>query len=212
MNTTTITIMQEQVLRAIVAARAEVNGAIAILQTAIQAAGAVGNVTLTAEQIQAVLVRLRASAQALAAFRGAQQQTVRVVVGGVDITAAQNQVLEAIAAVAAAIDAQIAAFQRLLLQANAAGGAVLLSQAAAQMLVASLQSIAESLVMLEARQRQLVQLTTTSGGGAPTPTPTPTPGFPQFPGFPGFPGGLFGGAGALGGVAGQQGQGLFGNI
>ncbi|HYF80178.1 MAG TPA: hypothetical protein VD973_23960 [Symbiobacteriaceae bacterium] len=216
MNQTSIMILQEQVLQAIVAARAEVNAALALLQAAVQQAGG-GNVTLTAATLQAVLVRLRAAAQSLAAFRGQQTQMVRVVVGGIDVTATQNQILEALTAAAAAIDAQVAAIQGLLAQANAMGGAVVISQAAAQMLVASLSSIAQSLVALEARQRQLVNITTSGGGGAPA--PAPTPGFPQFPQFPGFPGGLGGlgglfggGAGAFGGVAGQQGQGIFGNI
>lgn len=220
MNQTSIMILQEQVLQAIVAARAEVNAALSLVQAAVQQAGG-GNVTLTAATLQAVLVRLQAAAQSLAAFRGQQSQMVRVVVGGIDVTATQNQILQALTAAAAAIDAQISAVQGLLAQANAMGGSVVISQAAAQMLVASLSSIAQSLVALEARQRQLVNITTSGGGGgAPTPTPTPGfPQFPQFPQFPGFPGGLGGlggllggGAGAFGGVAGQQGQGIFGNI
>lgn len=217
MNTTSIMILQEQVLQAIVAARAEVNASLNLLQAAIQQAGG-GNVTLTSATLQAILVRLQAAAQSLAAFRGQQAQMVRVIVGNVDVTATQNQILQALTAAAAAIDAQITAIQGLLAQANAMGGSVVISQAAAQMLVASLSSIAQSLVALEARQRQLVNITTSGGGAAPTPAPTPTPMFPQFPQFPQFPGlgglaGLLGGgAGAFGGVTGQQGQGIFGKI
>ncbi|MDF2627140.1 MAG: hypothetical protein K0R39_971 [Symbiobacteriaceae bacterium] len=216
MQTTSIVIMQEQVLRAVVAARAEVNAAVSLLQQSIQQAGGTGNVTLTTATIQAILLRLRAAAASLAAFRGQQMQQVRVVIGGVDVTATQNQILEAIAAAAAAIDAQISAFQGLLAQANAMGGAVVISQAQAQALLASLNSIAQSLVMIEARQRQLVNITMQGGGGA-APAPAPQPQFPQFPMFPGglFPGGLLGGAGAFGGAFGQQQQGvqgLFGNI
>ncbi|HWI53083.1 MAG TPA: hypothetical protein VNT01_13165 [Symbiobacteriaceae bacterium] len=209
MNQTSIMIMQQQVLRAIVAARAEVTAALALVQASIQQAAG-GPVTLSAQTLQAVLVRLQAAAQALAAFRGAQMQQVRVVVGNVDVTATQNQILEAIAAAAAAIDAQIAAVQQLLTQANAMGGQVTISNAAAQALAVSLRSVAESLVMLEARQQQLVNITTSAGGGQAQPQA------PVFPGniFPGniFPGGIFGQAGGLGGVAGQQGQGFFGNI
>jgi len=210
MNQTSIMILQEQVLRAIVAARAEVNAAVALIQAAIQQAGG-GNVTLSASTLQAVVARLQAAAAALAAFRAGQMQQVRVVVGNVDVTATQNQILEAIAAAAAAIDAQIAAAQQLLAQANAMGGAVVISQAAAQMLLVAVRSVAESLVMLEARQRQLVNITAQGGGAAPTPTPTPA--FPQFPMLPGFPP-LFGGglAGGFAGLTGQQGQGIFGNI
>lgn len=220
MNQTSIMILQEQVLQAIVGARAEVNAAVGLLQTAIQQSGG-GNVTLTAATLQAILVRLQAAAQALAAFRGQQAQMVRVVVGNVDVTATQNQILQALTAAAAAIDAQIQAVQGLLAQANAMGGSVVISQAAAQMLLASFNAIAQSLVALEARQRQLVNITTSGGGAAPTPTPTPPPTFPMFPTFPTFPqfpglgglGGLLGGgAGALGAVTGQQGQGIFGNI
>ncbi|HYG58428.1 MAG TPA: hypothetical protein VD902_10245 [Symbiobacteriaceae bacterium] len=185
-----VTIQQEQILRAIVAARAEIQAAVALFQAAIQQAGG-GPVTLTADAIQAVTLRLRATAQALAIFRSGQVQIARVIVGGVDINAEQRQVVEAALAAAAAVDAALEAFQRLLLMAQTGGGQVTISQAAAQMLLVSLQAVAESLAALELRQRQLIQVSTQTppaGGGQVPPFQIPGLGlrFPQFPGFGGL--------------------------
>lgn len=155
-----LNIQQTQSANVLAQAQVSVNAVISALQQVI--AQATGNtVTLSAQLLQSVLLQLNIAANLTAQARVQQQQTATVLIGGAQATGAQAQIIEAISRVQAQINVVIQTFQQLLAQAQAQGGNVTISIAAAQQLLISLQVIVQAIVQIIAAQTQLI-----TGGGA----------------------------------------------
>lgn len=160
MSSFNLNIQQSQSANVLAQAQVAVNAVINALQQVIaQASG--NTVTLSAALLQSVLLQLNIAANLTAQARVQQQQSAQVLIGGAQATGTQMQIIEALAQVQAQINVVIQTFQQLLAQAQAMGGNVTISLAAAQQLLITLQVIVQAIVQIIAAQTQII-----SGGGA----------------------------------------------
>lgn len=169
---TSVMVTQQQAANVTAAARAELSVCIQLLQEAIaQAQATGGNVVLSAQLLQTLQVRLQAAVRTLAAARVLQEQSANVQVAGTQVSAVQRQIIEALAAAQAQVNLALDAVQRLIAQAG--GGAVAISLAAAQQILANIQAAVTSVAQIEAAQRQTI--------GVLAPIQTTAFGLPSFP-------------------------------
>jgi hypothetical protein len=162
-----INISQTQALMLLAQAQASLNLVVQGLQQAIAGAQSAGatTVTLSTALLQGIDAQLQATVNAVEAGRIRQQQMIMVRIRGdidVMIRARQMQIANILARVRANLNASVRTVQRLLATA-ATSGAVTITLAAAQQLLADIQASLTALVQAAALQTQNIQIISAAG-------------------------------------------------